>query len=234
MSRDHIVVSLNFNDLQPEYDLRREGVEIMETSTIIFVITLVIAFVFLRWLITPIPRDLPSEFNPNRAAEATASGSNVGAAANTTAAAAAATGSQPVQRRSRREVTDSMIEVVQAIAPQLTVGQIRYDLERSGSVEATIERFMETGTLPFPPGESPTVVNDTDSHSAPVKAANTSLIDKYNLSNKISEDHGEEEEVKSGTWGESKKEREDILSKRREEMILKARKRLASQLSNEI
>lgn len=206
----------------------------METSTIIFIVTLIIAFIFLRWLITPIPRSLPSEFNPNRVNERSGEEAAAVAASSGANSASAATGGTH-SRRSRREVTDSMVEVVQAIAPQLTPGQIRYDLQRSGSVEATIERFMETGTLPVPPGEAPVApANDSHGHSAPVKNVNTNLIDKYNLKNKISDDNEQPEESKTGTWGSSTEERENILSKRREEMILKARKRLASQLSNEI
>lgn len=196
----------------------------MEHSTVIFVLTLSIAFVFLRWLITPIPPSLPFETTSN---ESTASSSGTRNPENG--------GSTATNRRNRREVSDSMIEVVQAIAPQLTPQQIRYDLQRTGSVEVTIENFMETGTLPFPPGESPNVHLDEDSEGhnhAPTSTADPNLIAKYHLESKVNEDV--EDSQNKGKWASSKEERSDILSRRREEMILKARKRLASQLQNEI
>lgn len=43
-----------------------------------------------------------------------------------------------------------MIEVVLTIAPTLTEEQIRLDLEKTGSVEATIDNYMANGNLPQP------------------------------------------------------------------------------------
>lgn len=182
----------------------------MDSSTLVFVGTLVIAFLFLRWLILPIPPAAPYEV-PVR---------------NTAAFAPAeiANGS-----RNRREVTDSMVEVVQAIGPQLTPGQIRYDLENTGSVEATIENFMQTGTLPFPPGDGSHTSADT---TGPDAETETSLIEKYKLHDKLNQE--EWAELDGKRWGGDKDERASLLAKRREDMILKARKRLAGQLSNEL
>lgn len=58
------------------------------------------------------------------------------------------------RRRARRRVTDDMIEVVQSLAPYLHREQIRYSLEQTGSVEATVEIFLRGEELPFPPGFS--------------------------------------------------------------------------------
>lgn len=55
-------------------------------------------------------------------------------------------------RRRRRPVNDDMVEIVQTLAPRLCPEQIRYDLEQSGSVEATVERYLSGQEFPFPPG----------------------------------------------------------------------------------
>jgi coupling of ubiquitin conjugation to ER degradation protein 1 len=109
----------------------------MDISTIIFIVTIAIAFIFLRWLISPIPQTnefgIPSE--PSGGASST--GISSGSTRNTA--------------RSRRPVADSMIEVVATIAPSLTREQIIYDLQKTGSVELTINNYMENNGLPFPP-----------------------------------------------------------------------------------
>lgn len=188
----------------------------MDSSTVLFIVTLIVAFVFMRWLVSPVPQaitdnDVPSLNQLNRNSRASASGS----------------------RRNPREVTDSMIEVVQSIGPHLTPGQIRMDLERSGSVQATIDRYLEMGSLPIPPNErvAPVLVANTSAKSASEKAEPENLIEKFGLNDKVNEVNGEEIGNK---WGTSKQERSSLLTKRREEMILKARKRLESQLKNEI
>ncbi|RLV85082.1 Coupling of ubiquitin conjugation to ER degradation protein 1 [Meyerozyma sp. JA9] len=192
----------------------------METSTVVFFATIVAGFLILRWLISPIPDPLEE------------------------AAAAHATnrdGRRPnPSTHSRRPVTDSMIDVVQAIAPQLTRAQIRMDLERSGSVEVTIDRFMEEGTLPMPESQegeqqagNDEIQNEESGRrtnggqSTGIKPAN--LIERYGLESKIDQDVSN-----AALNSATSQDKIDLLSSRREEMILNARKRLAAQLSNEI
>ncbi|EGW32116.1 uncharacterized protein SPAPADRAFT_61200 [Spathaspora passalidarum NRRL Y-27907] len=185
----------------------------MDYSTIIFIATLAIAFLFLRWLIAPIPQT--NEFDiPPTASRSTAA---------TTSANASATTTTSSQRRNRRPVTDSMIEVVQTIAPGLTREQIRYDLENTGSVELTVERYMELGDLPFPPGYTPSPAPPAEpetgsSSSNSTKAVSgkpVNLLEKYNV------------DVDSGYEGQT-------LLQRKQQMIANARKRLEKQLRNEI
>lgn len=171
---------------------------VMETSTLVFLAAIIGGFVILRWLILPIPDQIEEAAHAAR-------NQNL----NRTEA--------PRTSRERRPVTDSMIDVVQAIAPQLTRGQIRMDLERTGLVEATIDRFMEDGTLPIPSGET----HEADHSKKPVSTKPANLIERYGLQSKIDGDSEVLEDTTS-------------VSGRRDDMILKARKRLAAQLGNEI
>lgn len=68
-------------------------------------------------------------------------------------------------RRYRRAVTQDMIDVVKSIGPYLTVEQIRYDLEKTGSVEETVNTFLSTGTLPIPPNIPPRSANISNTHT---------------------------------------------------------------------
>ena len=78
-------------------------------------------------------------------------------------------GLQPaVEQGSRRRihhVTPQMIEIVQQVAPSLTEEQISYDLEQTGDVNRTVDRFLNHGTLPFPPGCGPTESSPANSTS---------------------------------------------------------------------
>ncbi|KGQ90246.1 hypothetical protein MEQ_04262 [Candida albicans P87] len=114
-----------------------------------------------------------------------------------------------------------MIEVVQSIAPMLTVEQIRYDLETTGNVEATVNRFMELGDLPFPPGyvrpQQPPTPSEEPKKQEVIGKRSVNLLEKYNIDAK-----------------NPKSDHNSLLHQRRQEMILGARKRLAAQLSNEL
>lgn len=189
----------------------------------IFIVTLVAAFAFLRWLIAPIPQSVPDEFNipdPQRVRN------------NQT--------NDRVRNRRARPVTQSMIEVVQAIGPQLSPAQIRYSLEMSGSVEATVEEYMENGTLPYPPGETPrhhgrdiNAEADAELHNVAPVGTLQNLLEKYGVD--VSEPTQETiEETVEGKWGKDETERLQLLQKRREEMILRARRRMEKSLTNDV
>ncbi|QPG76618.1 hypothetical protein FOA43_004010 [Brettanomyces nanus] len=76
-------------------------------------------------------------------------------------------------RRRRHDVTAQMIETVQQIAPNLTMAQIRYDLERTGDVNVTIDRYLNRGTLPNPPGTVSELPSETSSEAQPETAFNS-------------------------------------------------------------
>ncbi|OBA23944.1 hypothetical protein METBIDRAFT_30302 [Metschnikowia bicuspidata var. bicuspidata NRRL YB-4993] len=180
----------------------------MDNSTIIFVATLAIVLVILRWFITPIPQSVPDEFNiPDPARSSVASGTG----------------------RHRRQVTESMIEVVQAIGPQLSISQIRHSLENTGSVEATIEILMESGNLPFPPGENfDTSTSATSDHSDVQTRCTKSLLEKYEV-----EGEPRKSFATAGKWGKDENERLSLLRSRKAELILRARENMKATICKE-
>lgn len=196
----------------------------------LFIVTIAVAFIFLRWMILPIPQD--SEFPlPNTGSSATSSTTTLNSSrvsgSGSGSNSGLATGRNTTTRRrgGARPVTDSMIEVVQTIAPSLTVEQIRYDLEATGSVEVTIDKYMETGTLPFPPGyvaprAEPALASNEEVNQKKEKSVSEretiDLIKRYGI------------DINNPVSGN-----EDIFKNRRNEMIVNARKRLAAQLQNQ-
>ena len=202
----------------------------MDSTTMLFIVTIAVAFIFLRWMILPIPQD--SEFPlPNTGSSATSSTTTLNSSrvsgSGSGLNSGLATGRNTTTRRrgGARPVTDSMIEVVQTIAPSLTVEQIRYDLENTGSVEVTIDKYMETGTLPFPPGyvaprAEPALASNEEVNQKKEKSVGEretiDLIKRYGI------------DINNPVSGN-----EDIFKNRRNEMIVNARKRLAAQLQNQ-
>lgn len=147
-----------------------------------------------------------------------------------------------------------MIDVVQALGPTLSADQIRYDLERTGSVEETVEKYLSTGTLPQPPGGAsssasssrasgsssrgptgetsgrPSASNSpTPSTSTSGTASRDNLISQYGLSAKVDTDeamHILEREKDEIKWSASSEERQAQLRKQQQDMILRARRKL--------
>lgn len=193
----------------------------MENSTIVFILTLVIAFGFLRWLISPIPQSVADEFNlPDPATSDVNRNETV----------------RSTRRPAHRAINDSMIEIVQALAPQLTVSQIRHSLQQTGSVEATVNQYVENGALSFPTGDDAidSLNGLNESTSQPTRGSNSeTLLDRYSLAG--DEEHIEDQKFASiEKWGKDKRERDELLRKRKEDMILRARRRMKESLSNEI
>ncbi|CDK27102.1 unnamed protein product [Kuraishia capsulata CBS 1993] len=95
----------------------------MDNSTTTFVVSLVIAFIFLRWFIST--GDASQSVQP---------------------ATPTPTTSTPVAKRTvkpiKREVTNDMVEIVQSILPKIPESEIRASLQKSGSVEVTVDELM--------------------------------------------------------------------------------------------
>lgn len=153
---------------------------------------------------------------------------------------------RPVSRNSRRReaghnVTPEMIQTVQSVAPSLHTEQIRYALQRSGSVEVTVERYLRGETFPFPPGYNPNAANATGTAAQmrtngnvaerdPRKVSNIrgdNLLVKYNV-------NLEEEDRKYAGLGDNDVNINDLdIDERKRYMIWKARRKMEARLRDD-
>ncbi|KAJ5465442.1 hypothetical protein N7530_009229 [Penicillium desertorum] len=138
--------------------------------------------------------------------------------------------------RGRGNVVDpAQVEQIAQMFPQLSTRDIMWDLQRNGgSVAATTERILTGRGLLLrsnlrsqsPPTNIPPTQTATAA-SAP-KADAQDLISRYNLSAKAESPPAElqSEAPSKSTWSQNKEERQRILQKRRDDMILAARRKM--------
>ncbi|KAJ5259726.1 hypothetical protein N7524_008788 [Penicillium chrysogenum] len=121
--------------------------------------------------------------------------------------------------RGRGNVVDpAQVEQIAQMFPQLSTRDIMWDLQRNGgSVAATTERILTGRGL-----------ETTATAASAPKADAQDLISRYNLSAKAESPPAESHsEVPSkSTWSQNKEERQRILQKRRDDMILAARRKM--------
>ncbi|KAI8338580.1 hypothetical protein BC941DRAFT_469685 [Chlamydoabsidia padenii] len=132
-------------------------------------------------------------------------------------------------------VTPQMIEMVRALFPDVPTAAIQADLQRTGSVETTVDNALRDGGLPLPatptasqPG-SPSLNNtsSTSSSSSRKPTNYDSLLQRYKLD---TEKLAQEELVEPPkVWEQDAAKRQDTLKKRKEFMVLQARKKLMEQ-----
>jgi len=147
------------------------------------------------------------------------------------------------------------VERIQQMFPQISRRSIMWDLQRNGgNVVATTERILSGRGLEVPPQSFQPPLPIPASSSAPVSSAATQskalppdLITRYNLKAKLAEEAGqlavsqgaEPEAVGGGkqkqgpAWSQNKGERQALLQKRREDMILAARKKMEAKVATE-
>ncbi|KAI9843097.1 MAG: hypothetical protein M1838_002869 [Thelocarpon superellum] len=146
-----------------------------------------------------------------------------------------------------RRVDEAQVAQLQAMFPQLTRREIIWDLMRNGgSVPATTERVLTGRGLDMPPQSfqppppPPSARASTaDAHTPPQQSqatpAHPDLITRYGLREKIgltstamatATDSAEMTPSKTSAWSQNKSERQMLLQRRREEMILDARRKL--------
>ncbi|KAL4917276.1 hypothetical protein BDW62DRAFT_86909 [Aspergillus aurantiobrunneus] len=140
--------------------------------------------------------------------------------------------------RARGNVVDpAQVEQISQMFPQLSAREIMWDLQRNGgNAAATTERVLSGRGLDAPPPSfqpliaiPPTGVPAAQpAPSSTPKSDGQDLITRYNLSAKVAEANGAESAPKSspGGWSQNKEERQRNLQKRRDEMILAARRRM--------
>ncbi|ORY63155.1 uncharacterized protein BCR38DRAFT_436045 [Pseudomassariella vexata] len=139
---------------------------------------------------------------------------------------------------------DAAVEQLQQMFPQVDRRTLLWDLQRTGgNMSATTERILsgrvETvtpGDLPTPsaPSPSPSLTSQSHVQKAPPSVTEPDLITRYNLQNKVSgasEDAADDKKAQG--WSSNKDERQSLLQKRRNEMILQARRRMEAKIAAE-
>ncbi|KDN43757.1 hypothetical protein K437DRAFT_225436 [Tilletiaria anomala UBC 951] len=153
-----------------------------------------------------------------------------------------------------RPVPQELVDTVQAMFPQVPEASIRYDLSRTGNVEATCDRILREGALPPPPsglfqtppggarsdapggqraasGSIEPAARPTAGVSAAANEKAQDLISRFNLQSRLSASERPGQAAVSssassstGSWSESRQEREQALRSRKEAVILEARR----------
>jgi len=148
------------------------------------------------------------------------------------------------------------VERIQQMFPQVSRRSIMWDLQRNGgNVVATTERILSGRGLEVPPQsfQPPLPVPTSSSTPASSAAAQAKplppdLITRYNLQAKLAEGASQKAGLESAeveapsaggkqkqgqSWSQNKGERQALLQRRREEMILAARKKMEARLAKE-
>ncbi|OAG04137.1 uncharacterized protein CC84DRAFT_1096050 [Paraphaeosphaeria sporulosa] len=121
--------------------------------------------------------------------------------------------------------------------PQLDRRTVAWNLNRTGgNAQAITETLLAGGTLQQPPTSFQIPPSRTATPSAgqrqaprqPAKPAQPDLITRYNLASKLGQaaESSAVETPKGKAWSQDKNERQANLQRRREEMILAARRKL--------
>ncbi|KAI4166584.1 MAG: hypothetical protein LQ343_007938 [Gyalolechia ehrenbergii] len=136
----------------------------------------------------------------------------------------------------RNTANPVQIEQLAQMFPQLNRRDIEWDLQRNGgSVQATTERVLSGRGLERPPPSFQTIQPPPSSSSTapappPPRPSHPDLITRYKLESRILQPdvpkpEEEEEKPKVPQWGQTKAERQSLLQKRKDEMVLAARRR---------
>ncbi|PFH56895.1 hypothetical protein XA68_15809 [Ophiocordyceps unilateralis] len=148
-----------------------------------------------------------------------------------------ATTSPEAAMRSR----EAAVERIQQMFPQTERRSILWDLQRNGgSIQSTTERILagrlETPPVSFQPPPAPvqaTTSSSAESATRPSeKAAQPDLITRYNLKGKLDVPIEEDSKALKG-WSSSRDERQLMLQRRRDEMILAARRKMEAKMAAE-
>lgn len=86
---------------------------------------------------------------------------------------------------------------------------------------------------PPPPGQSAPSSSAATASRQPDKPAQPDLITRYNLKDKLDTASQEEQDTKGKGWSSNRDERQASLQRRRDEMILAARRKMEAKLAAE-
>ncbi|OAA32244.1 Ubiquitin system component Cue [Moelleriella libera RCEF 2490] len=140
-------------------------------------------------------------------------------------------------RRSR----EAAVERIQQMFPQTERRSILWDLQRNGgSIQNTTERILAgrlepppiTFQPPPPPGQAPSGASTASTNRQTDKPLQPDLITRYNLKSKIEHDI-QQDDSKGKGWSSNREERQTALQKRRDEMILLARRKMEAKIAAE-
>lgn len=131
------------------------------------------------------------------------------------------------------------VDRIQQMFPQAERRSILWDLQRNGgNIQNTTERILagrlDTPPITFqpppPPGGSTSTVT---APRQPQKPAQPDLITRYNLKGKVASEEAPEDDKKGKAWSSNREERHASLQKRRDEMILAARRKMEAKIAAE-
>ncbi|KAI9650946.1 hypothetical protein NHQ30_000981 [Ciborinia camelliae] len=157
---------------------------------------------------------------------------------------------------SNTRAREADVERIQQMFPQVPRRSIMWDLQRNGgNVVATTERILSGRGLEVPPQSFQPPLPPTPTASStsvqPSKPSQPDLITRYNLRAKLAEEQVEKREAEeraanetaskqmqgggqTPAWSSNKNERQALLQKRREEMILAARRKMEAKVAEEV
>ncbi|OIW32124.1 hypothetical protein CONLIGDRAFT_252992 [Coniochaeta ligniaria NRRL 30616] len=159
--------------------------------------------------------------------------------------------SRAQQQASRESSTarnrEAAVQQLQQMFPQVDRRTLLWDLQRTGgNMAATTDRVLagrlETPPQSFqppPPPTPPAAQAPSPAASAPaeVKPAAPDLITRYQLQDKLAVTATKTQETESGKgakgWSTNKEERQSLLQKRRDQMILEARRKMEAKIAAE-
>ncbi|KND93173.1 Coupling of ubiquitin conjugation to ER degradation protein 1 [Tolypocladium ophioglossoides CBS 100239] len=132
------------------------------------------------------------------------------------------------------------VERIQQMFPQAERRSILWDLQRNGgNIQNTTERIL-AGRLETPPitlqpppapGQAAHSASSASATRHPDKPGQPDLITRYNLKGKLTVAEGEDKKGKG--WSSNRDERQASLQRRRDEMILAARRKMEAKIAAE-
>ncbi|KAI0490008.1 hypothetical protein F4859DRAFT_176024 [Xylaria cf. heliscus] len=143
---------------------------------------------------------------------------------------------------------EAAVERIQQMFPQLDRRTVLWELQRNGgNMAATTERILagriDTPPVTFQPPPPPASRNPSSTSQtakAPLRPAEPDLITRYKLQGKLNSDSssaaGPEPAVpgtKTKAWSSNRDERQMALQRRRDEMILAARRKMEAKIAAE-
>ncbi|WYZ45264.1 hypothetical protein EsH8_VIII_000580 [Colletotrichum jinshuiense] len=155
----------------------------------------------------------------------------------------------PAPRQSAQSVLrtrEAAVERIQQMFPQVDRRVILWDLQRNGgNIQATSERIlagrMESPPITFqpppPPGANNAAASAATAAKVSEKPMQPDLITRYKLQEKITaqqqQAEADAEKEKARGWSSNRDERQSLLQRRRDEMILAARRNMEAKIAAE-